>query len=91
MDNQVKKFVFTPWKKPENWLHSFKPGNPDKLKQQYEQKFIVKQSSTPFMKTLIDMKANKLEYKPSFLTSMKEAFVPRTEFNEDRRYLLADY
>ena len=38
-----------------------------------------------FMKSLIDFKANKLEYKPSFLTSMKEAFIPRTEFNEDRR------
>ena len=72
--------------KPDNWLHSFKPGNLDKVKAQNEMKFSQKElMQTAFMKTLIDMKANKLEYKPSFLTSMKEAFIPRTEFNEDKR------
>lgn len=79
--------LFTPWKRPANWLHSFKPGNLDKLKPKFDFRLYPKDGGPyEILKSKIDMKANKLEYKPGYSTSTKEAFIPRTEFTKAMRY-----
>ena len=84
MQNQIKKFMFTPWKRPDNWLNSFKPGNKD-IKKGSEYSVIPIVVKKDKLRSSIQMKCNKLELSnPDFRTT-KEAFLSRHEFNDSHR------
>lgn len=87
MQNQARKFAFTPWKKPENWLNSFRPGNtlPAKDALTYRVNPIVVNKNK--LRSNIDMTSNKLEYQPGFSTSMREAFISRHQFSDNQRWV----
>lgn len=86
MQNQIKKFMFTPWKRPQNWLSSFKPGNTELLNKGEKYKVVPIARNVDRLKSNIDLKCNKLEQKlPQFGTTMKEAFLSRHHFNDDLR------
>ncbi|CAI2386769.1 unnamed protein product [Moneuplotes crassus] len=82
LQEDLKKSLITPWKKPENWLHSFKPGVKSIQRSESQKVFTPKIDK---YYTSIDLKANKLEMKsPNFCSSMKETFVPQ------KNYIAAD-
>lgn len=85
MQNQIRKFAFTPWKKPQNWLNAFKPANTKVVKAENPYTVIPIVRNPEKLKSHIDMTSNKLEHKVEYSTSMKEAFISRHEFNETKR------
>jgi hypothetical protein len=85
MQNKTNN-LFTPWKKPVNWLSSFKPKNPKLLDKGEQYKVVLMTRSMDKLKTNFSMKCNSLEMKlPEFNSSMKEAFISRHQFNEEMR------
>lgn len=87
MQNQIKKLLLSPWKRPNNWLHSFKPGNKEH-KLSSSQKFIPIVLKSDKFKSNIELKCNKQELPtPVFKSSMKDAFVSRHEFSDFKRLI----
>jgi len=84
MMNQVKKLALAPWKKPSNWLHSFKPSKIENI-EDIQKKHFARIARVNKFKSDIDMTSNNHEHRPSFSTSTKEAFVPKHKFSDFKR------
>ena len=85
MQNQIKKLLITPWKRPNNWLNSFKPGNKEEKITSSEKSIPIVLKSDKFTSN-IELKCNKQELNtPVYQSSMKEAFISRHEFSDFKR------